>query len=431
MKNHADFENHLPNKIRTIHHQALQASAKYKSAEIDLINILDQVDQHKVYLRYGYSSLFQYGVQCLGLSESTTYSLIAVTRKSREVPELKEEIKNGQLTLSKAKRITSVINQENKEQWLELAKTSTQAKVEREVAKVNPQEARRGRMTFVHPQNEIQEKVAIKQEPNAVRVQLQVGISEKLMIKMRRVQDLVSQKSQRPATLEETLAAMLELFLEKQDPLEKAKRQLIRGRLSEKKQGGEKNSLVGNESGGRNLCEKGDLGEANIHLSQRTNAPDSHLVSRKAPGAQLVSRNAPGAQLVSRKAAEMDASKVDSPDKDQYSAMTDKGRDTGRKCATGTGTGTGTEQNRAQSSKKPNIKSHRRQPLPAKTKHRLMLKFSGRCSHVNHRGERCRETKFLEIHHLKPVSLGGENHLENLTLLCSGHHQGQHLNPMT
>ena len=69
----------------------------------------------------------------------------------------------------------------------------------------------------------------------------------------------------------------------------------------------------------------------------------------------------------------------------------------------------------------------KRKPLPAATKHRVMLKFAGQCSHVDQQGERCRETKFLEIHHLKPIALGGGDHLENLTLLCSGHHQAQHL----
>ncbi|MCC7404596.1 MAG: HNH endonuclease [Bdellovibrionales bacterium] len=55
------------------------------------------------------------------------------------------------------------------------------------------------------------------------------------------------------------------------------------------------------------------------------------------------------------------------------------------------------------------------------------MKFQARCSHVDPRGERCRETKFLEIHHLKPIRLGGSDRFENLTLLCSGHHQGIHI----
>lgn len=234
MNQQKDFEKHLPQKIRDIHHRAQQASAKYKTAEIELINILDEVEQNRVFLRYGCNSLFQYGVQCLGLSDSVVYTLIAVTRKSREVPELKNEIKEGRLTVSKAKRIASVITKENKNHWIEMAKTSTQSKVEREVSKVNPQEARKGRMTYIHPQNEIQEKVIVQQQPTAVRVQLQVGISEKLMIKIRRVQDLVSDKSQKPASLEQALESIVELFLEKHDPVKKAERQFLRGKLSGK-----------------------------------------------------------------------------------------------------------------------------------------------------------------------------------------------------
>ncbi|MCB0367645.1 MAG: hypothetical protein KDD68_19745, partial [Bdellovibrionales bacterium] len=163
MNQQNDFEKHLPQKIKDIHHKALQASARYKAAEVDLMNILDQVDLYRVYLRYGFNSLFQYAVHGLGLADNVAYTFINVTRKSREVPELKEEITKGALTVSKARKITAVINPENKSHWIELAKTAPQSKVEREVAKENPQEARKGRMDFVHPQNEIQEKVAIRQ----------------------------------------------------------------------------------------------------------------------------------------------------------------------------------------------------------------------------------------------------------------------------
>ncbi|MCC7405492.1 MAG: HNH endonuclease [Bdellovibrionales bacterium] len=72
--------------------------------------------------------------------------------------------------------------------------------------------------------------------------------------------------------------------------------------------------------------------------------------------------------------------------------------------------------------------ANKRRPLAAATKHRVFLKFGARCSHINNQGERCSENKFLEVHHLKPLHLGGDDRLENLTLLCSGHHRGVHLN---
>jgi 5-methylcytosine-specific restriction endonuclease McrA len=213
-------------------------------------------------------------------------------------------------------------------------------------------------MSYVPAQSEIAEKVVIKTpvlspgtmaptEPAtgatgftgaagsrvSARVQLEVGLSEKLMIKIRHAQGLLGQKLRRGATLEETLEAMVDVYLSKHDPNERAKRQLMRGKLSTP--------------------------------SEPSNAIETGNVQ------------------FSRIAAEMRAS--NSP-----------------------------------------LRATRR-PLPAATKHRVHLKFQSRCSHVNQRGERCHETKFLEIHHLRPLYLGGSDRLENLTLLCSGHHKGIHL----
>ncbi|MBI2605974.1 MAG: HNH endonuclease [Deltaproteobacteria bacterium] len=40
---------------------------------------------------------------------------------------------------------------------------------------------------------------------------------------------------------------------------------------------------------------------------------------------------------------------------------------------------------------------------------------------------RCEQKRWLQVHHIKPVSLGGGNTLENLTTLCSGHHRMRHV----
>jgi len=45
----------------------------------------------------------------------------------------------------------------------------------------------------------------------------------------------------------------------------------------------------------------------------------------------------------------------------------------------------------------------------------------GRCSYVDSRGERCCETHYLELHHLKPFARGGANVASNLTLRCAAH----------
>ena len=93
--------------------------------------------------------LFQYVVKRLGLSEAQAYSFISVGRKSKEVPQIKEKIKNGELTVSKAKKITSVITAINQGHWLSLAQSASQKKVEREVALAKPKQAIWDKMTYV------------------------------------------------------------------------------------------------------------------------------------------------------------------------------------------------------------------------------------------------------------------------------------------
>jgi hypothetical protein len=45
----------------------------------------------------------------------------------------------------------------------------------------------------------------------------------------------------------------------------------------------------------------------------------------------------------------------------------------------------------------------------------------GRCTFTDSGGQRCRETHYLELHHLKPFAQGGENIASNLTLRCAAH----------
>jgi hypothetical protein len=58
------------------------------------------------------------------------------------------------------------------------------------------------------------------------RMNINFGLSEESYKKLKRVQDLESQRLSKAASLEETVEAMIGLYLEKKDPLEKAKRNI-------------------------------------------------------------------------------------------------------------------------------------------------------------------------------------------------------------
>ena len=51
----------------------------------------------------------------------------------------------------------------------------------------------------------------------------------------------------------------------------------------------------------------------------------------------------------------------------------------------------------------------------------VFTRDEGRCTFTDAHGQRCRETRYLELHHLKPFAQSGENVASNLTLRCSAH----------
>jgi len=271
--------------MNLLHDQALSYAKSYLKAESDLIAVLQEIESCRGYRELGFKSLFEYGVSSLGLSEAVTYSLITVARKSRQVPMLQEKIRSGDITLSNARRIAPVLTAETQEKWLDAASTLSKRELEKEIARENPNLA-------------ITERVKpVTQE----RLELRLGISEKLHQELKRAQEIVSSKTKKPASLEETLEALAALFLQKEDPVEKARRA-------------------------------------------------------------------------------RPARKVSDPKKRE---------------------------------------------IPAALRHLVRLRDQDQCTHVQD-GKRCEDRKWLDIHHIRPVSEGGPTMLENLTTLCRGHHQLRH-----
>ncbi|MGK5086292.1 HNH endonuclease signature motif containing protein [Bdellovibrionota bacterium FG-2] len=70
--------------------------------------------------------------------------------------------------------------------------------------------------------------------------------------------------------------------------------------------------------------------------------------------------------------------------------------------------------------------AHQRTPIPANLLHQVRLRDQGRCTHTSSKGQRCRQSRWVDIHHKIPVAEGGQNTLENLTTVCSTHHAWIH-----
>jgi 5-methylcytosine-specific restriction endonuclease McrA len=283
--------------LESIHRQALLAAGNYRKSESELLEILIKVLEHKVYFHMGYTSLFDYSVKALKLSEGTAYHFIGIAKKSKEVPEIKQAIDIGKITISNARRIVSVITPDNKDLWIEKAASLKQRELEMEIVKVHPKEFKK---EIIRP---------IAED----RLELKIAINQELENKLRKIQNLISQKTSKPCSLEEAIDYLSDSFLKQNDPVQKAER----------------------------------------ILSKRT------------------------------------------------------------------------QENFKLSSRIKNNAENKRLPIPSGLKHEVNQRDRQQCTYI-HNGSRCSNQRWLQLHHIKPIAIGGENKINNLTTLCSGHHKFIH-----
>ena len=282
---------------------ALNISQQYQKFEGLLLEALQQIDQSKLFKKLGFSSLFQYAVGELKLSESVAYSFITVARKSLEIKPLKEAILNQRLSVAKASRMTPALTLQNATHLLAFAQTHSTRELEFEIAKIQP------RTTLRERAKPISENT----------VELRLNIATGVFADLKRAEALLGQNGD--SSLANTLKVILNEYLERKDPVRKAQRILSK-----------KQSL-------RTLGVKPN----NSHPNQSTT--DRHQ-----------------------------------------------------------------------------LKSHGRRPLKSLEKHRVFARDKGQCTFIEGDGARCAHQRWLELHHIRPVSRGGGNDSDNLTTLCSYHH---------
>jgi hypothetical protein len=148
-------------------------------------------------------------------------------QENQIIPEIKVAIEQGELTLSAARRICSVISTENRDVWIERAKNLPQRELEKEIVKENPKA-----------------KVPDKLKPLAPETtELHCSISSEVEALIRKVQDLESKRQRRNCTLEMVFKEMATVYLEKKDPIRKSVRKSI-----EKHRNGSKDQALPQES---------------------------------------------------------------------------------------------------------------------------------------------------------------------------------------
>ncbi|MGE3759236.1 MAG: HNH endonuclease signature motif containing protein, partial [Pseudobdellovibrionaceae bacterium] len=217
-----------------------------------------------------------------------------------------------------------------------------------------------------------------------------------------------SSKKKRAVSLEESLNLMVDLYLEKYDPIKRAKRQKMRGKLQE-----EGNSKTKASTRRR---EDAQFEIANA-LKDKTKAVDIQKESVRAK--TINDFTAPKSNVIGHRG------RVENVN---FKTMSNGDGEANVKKPSTEAEGNSTVSHNLQG---PSIvakmrASKIRKPLKTSLKHSVQLKYNSRCAHTDSSGKRCSQRRHLDVHHIIQASQGGGDELENLTLLCSGHHKMIH-----
>ena len=205
-------------EIQKLDAQAQNLARDYHRTEAELLEVLITLRRKKGFLILGYSGIWDYCQRCLKLSEAQSSYYKRVAEKSEEVPELKEAIEQGTLTLSVARRIVPVITKESSSEWIEKAATLKQRDLEREVSENNPS---------AHVSERIRPVSKSLSE-------MKLPITPETEADLKALQDILSAKRKHPASRADVVAWALKVMREKHDPIKKAQRAISSGKLKPK-----------------------------------------------------------------------------------------------------------------------------------------------------------------------------------------------------
>ncbi|HWE25486.1 MAG TPA: hypothetical protein VG496_16240, partial [Myxococcales bacterium] len=107
--------------------------------EAELLLHLGEIDQRKLFLDCGHSSLFVFCVKTYGFSEDVTCSRTAVARAARQFPAILESIRSGDVHLTGMRLLIPHLTPENHRDVLAKAAGKSKREIEELVASLSPQ----------------------------------------------------------------------------------------------------------------------------------------------------------------------------------------------------------------------------------------------------------------------------------------------------
>jgi len=162
--------------------RALEARQRETMAAI--VAHVVEIEERRLHLRLGYSSLFDYCQRALGLSEDEAYRRMTVSRMASKWPAIVDGLEDGSLHMSGVALLKPHLRAENCGELLEMARGASRRELERRLAARFPQA------------DAAEFRRAQKVKPlSAERFALQLTIGEATCARLERALDLMSHEN--------------------------------------------------------------------------------------------------------------------------------------------------------------------------------------------------------------------------------------------
>lgn len=188
-----------------LHQEAVRAADREKASTLTLLEFLAEIENRRLYAKRGYDSLWKYVHKALRYSEAQTQERVASMRLIQRVPEAKQALREGKLTLTSAARIAAHTRREN-------ASLGEAARLVRQCENLSTREVERVLLQNATVPAAPEERV-IPLTPELTRLVLDVDRSF-----MERLERIREARGNPGASITSILTAALEKYIERGKP---------------------------------------------------------------------------------------------------------------------------------------------------------------------------------------------------------------------
>jgi hypothetical protein len=113
-------------------------SRVHRRVESVLCFYLQEVEDRRLYLKYGFASVVDYARERLGFEDRKTRSLVQMAERFEKLPRLEKAFRSGDIPWTKAREVVKVAKPETEQEWLVKCRNMTNRQLEQAVRQTLP-----------------------------------------------------------------------------------------------------------------------------------------------------------------------------------------------------------------------------------------------------------------------------------------------------